>query len=273
MVKVAVEHPFTDVRRALEKRGFQADMIDQKTDAVSYDVVIVRDHEDFADFRMSGSLIEARGRTVNDIVEEVEERLQRAGKIEGEAPKTTSGSSFVAGLAAGAAAGAAAALLLTPKSGKEMQSIVKEKLPSGGGSQSESGQSSEGGGKMSQIKEKATGAISQVKEKLPSGGGGSGAGITDKVKGKVTELKEKKELAKAQKEIAAETKHEKEARKEHEKAEKQVEKEIKKADKEKQKEEKDNKGNIEVVELGDAAVDKNSTGEVVIQKGDNNDKK
>jgi gas vesicle protein len=177
MVKIAVEQPFTDVRRALKKKGYQADMVKQVTDAIGYDAIVVRNQNAFAGSQIEGSLIETRGRSVNEIVAEVEERLQRAGKIAGTAyaEKSGSGSGFTAGIITGAVVGAAAALLLAPKSGKEMQVLVKEKIPSG---------NSDGSGKLSQVKEKAADLAEQAKEKA--------TGLTEQAKEKVGAAKEQK---------------------------------------------------------------------------------
>ena len=264
MVKIAVEHPFTSVREALEKKGYQADMLEDKSDSTDYDVIVVRDQEDLADYHMSVSLVEAKGRTLYEIVEEVEERLVRGGKIqapqptEAERKESGGGGGFLAGAATGAVIGAAAGLLFAPKSGKELQEIVKEKATS---SKDQDGESS--GGAMDQVKEKAN----QLKDKT--------SGITEKAKGKADELKakrvekqEEKELKKQEKVVEKEAKEQEKAQKEHEKAEKAVEKEIKKADKEADKE----KGGIEVVELGDASVEKDSTGSVTVKAEDKNKK-
>lgn len=267
MVKIAVEHPFTSVREALEKKGYQAEMLEDKSDSPDYDVIVVRDQEDLSDYHMSVSLVEAKGRTLYEIVEEVEERLVRGGKIQAPQPTEAEmnetsggGGGFLAGAATGALIGAAAGLLFAPKSGKELQEIVKEKVSS---AKEDDGESS--GGALDQVKEKAN----QLKDKT--------SGITDKAKDKAkdkadelkakrVEKQEEKELKKQEKVIEKEVKEQEKAEKEHEKAEKAVEKEIKKADKEADKE----KGGIEVVELGNASVQKDSTGSVTVKAEDKN---
>lgn len=174
MVKIAVEYPFKDIRQALQNKGYQADMVEQEADASVYDVIVVRDQRALNASSIKGSLVETRGRSVNEIVKEVEERLQRAGKIPGnaDAAKSSSGSGggFISGVLAGAIVGAAAALLTTPKSGKELQGMVKEKIPSG---------NSDGDGAIGQVKEKAAELASQVKEKATE--------TTSQVKEKATE--------------------------------------------------------------------------------------
>ncbi|WP_052131563.1 YkuS family protein [Planococcus sp. CAU13] len=159
MVKIAVEYPFTDIRQALQNKGYQTDMVEQEADASVYDVVVVRNQYALNGSLIRASLVETRGRSVDEIVKEVEERLQRAGKIPGtaKAEKSASGGGgFTSGILTGAVVGAAAALLMTPKSGKEMQSLVKEKIPGG---------SSDGESTLSQVKEKAAQTASQVKDK------------------------------------------------------------------------------------------------------------
>lgn len=147
MARIAVEYPFTDIRQALEKKGYQADMVEQQADASVYDVIVVRNKNALNTSLIKGSLVETRGRSVNEVVKEVEERLLRSGKIPGtaKAEKSDSGGGFTSGMLTGALVGAAAALLMTPKSGKEMQSLVKEKIP---------GESSGGDGAVEGLKKK-----------------------------------------------------------------------------------------------------------------------
>ena len=179
MVKIAVEQPFKDVRRALEKKGYQTEMVTQITDP-SYDVFVVRNQNMYVGSNIEGSLVETTGRSVEEIVAEVEERLQRAGKIAGSAnaSKSSSGGSFTKGVVTGAIVGAAAALLFTPKSGKQMQNVVKEQVSSGISDE-------DGTGKLSQIKEKATELAEQAKEKT--------ADLTDQAKEKTADMKKQNE--------------------------------------------------------------------------------
>jgi gas vesicle protein len=262
MVKIAVEEPFTSVKEALQKRGYEAEMLDDKTESMDYDCVVVRDKEDLADFHMNVPLVEAKGRTLEEIVDEVEERLVRIGKIP--APPSSggiTGGAFLKGAATGAIVGAAAGLLLTPKSGKEMQAVVKEKTS--GTKDKLGGVTEKAKGTVGQVKEKTSGVTSGVKEKVK--------GPVDNLKAKRQEMQQSKELKKQEKVVKQEAKAEEKAQKEHEKAEKQAEKEIKQAEKEAAKE----KGSIEVVELGDADVITNASGgaTIVSKDTDKNDKK
>lgn len=268
MIKVAVEEPFVSVKEALEKKGYFAEMLKDKTDAMDYDCVVVRDLEDLADFHMNVSLVEAKGRTLYEIVEEVEERLVRGGiipELESADEGSHKGGGFLKGAVTGAIVGAAAGLLLTPKSGKEMQETLKEKTAESKEKLKE---------KTSGSKEKLSGTVEQVKGKVGTVKE-KAAEVSDKTKGKVDELKakreekkEEKEVKKLEKELKAEEKAEEKAVKEHEKAEKKADKEIKKANKEAEQE----KGGIEVVEFGEAEVKKTSTGEATITPKSTTDK-
>jgi gas vesicle protein len=182
MSKIAVEQPYLDIQQALRRKGYNADMIDQREKGAPYDVLVVRNLESYDEFRFKGSIIEVTGRTVNEVVDEVEERLMRAGKIQGQAKaeKTSSGGGFFTGFLSGAVIGSAAALLLAPKSGKEMQTSVKEKLAS-----SDSGSSTVKSGKLAQVKEKAADLATQAKEKATV--------ATNQVKEKVSSTKENQE--------------------------------------------------------------------------------
>lgn len=141
MVRIAVEYPFTDIQRALVEEGYQTDMLEQKSKADMYDVLVVRDIEIYEDFHFEGSLIEVRGMTVSEVVAEVEERLQRIGKIPGkpQAVKNENGGGFFAGFVSGAVIGSAAVLLLAPKSGKEFQATIKGKLSNNSAGDAEGG--------------------------------------------------------------------------------------------------------------------------------------
>ncbi|CEG21593.1 hypothetical protein BN1080_00506 [Planococcus massiliensis] len=264
MVKIAVEEPFVSVKNALEQKGYKAEMLTDKTDSMDYDCVVVRDQEDLADFHMNVPLVDARGRTLHEIVEEVEERLVRAGKIDKPLSQTEGkgglgSSAFIKGAATGAIIGAAAGLLLTPKSGKEMQAVVKDKT---------AGSSQKLSDTAGKTKEKLSGTVDQVKEKA-SGATNATKGKVDELKAKRTEKKEEKELKKQEKAVIKEAKAEEKAKKEHEKAEKQVEKEVKKAEKEASQD----KGKTQVVELGDADITQNDSGSATITPKNKDDKK
>ena len=176
MPKIAVEQPFTDIQQALKDSGFQADMLNQKTNAAHYDVVVVRNLESYDDVHFEGSLVEASGRTIYEVVKEVEKRLQRAGKIKGEpaalpaAVKNEGGSRFLAGFISGVAIGSVVALFVAPKSGKELQVTLKDKLASNNSDGNESNTLSQVKEKATDLakaaKEKATEATTQVKEKV-----------------------------------------------------------------------------------------------------------
>lgn len=181
MIKIAVEQPFTDVRQTLKNKGYQADMIHETTNPGAYDVLVVRHQDVFRNFRITGSLVETRGRTVNEIVEEVEQRLQRTEKVPypmDTRKKTGSCGSFSIGILTGSLIGLGAALLLAPQSGKDMQDNLKESLPSGNNDKNASE-------KLSQVKEKANDLTGQLQEKAET--------AKNQVKEKISSVKEQKD--------------------------------------------------------------------------------
>ncbi|WP_210238541.1 YkuS family protein [Pseudalkalibacillus caeni] len=178
MAKIAVERPFTDVKLLLKSKGYEAEMLDNKADASSYDCCVVRDLEDMTDYQMNVPLVAARGRTVSEIINEVEERLERIGEIRGldqGDSKKISGKSIAAGVAAGTVVGAAAGFLLAPKSGKELREDVSDKTKT--------------------AKEKASSISDTVKEKT-STAKDKISEQSNKIKDKVNEMKNKAESKK-----------------------------------------------------------------------------
>ncbi len=127
MVRVAVEQPFEDVKKQLNKKGYQAEMLERKVDAPEFDAVVVRDLEDLTDIHMNVPLISARGRSVKEIVTEVEERLQRAGTIDKKSGGI-SGKQLVNGIAVGSIVGATIGFMLAPASGKKTRDNLNQKL-------------------------------------------------------------------------------------------------------------------------------------------------
>lgn len=127
MARIAVEQPFIDVKEELRSLGFEAEMLQQKTDAPDYDCVVVRGIEDLTDIRMNVPMIEAKGRTVSEIVEDVISRLQRTGEIKDMTSSRKSGSQWMNGMLVGTVVGAAAGFLLAPKSGKDLRHEMNEK--------------------------------------------------------------------------------------------------------------------------------------------------
>lgn len=124
MVRIAVEEPLTDVKQELINKGYDTEVLDMKVEAIDYDLVVVRDKEDMADLHMNVQLVEAKGRSVEEIVEKVEDHLKRAGKIEKTSKtvekqkKKMTGKGFLAGMATGTAIGAAVGMMYAPTEGK-----------------------------------------------------------------------------------------------------------------------------------------------------------
>ncbi|SDJ82176.1 YkuS family protein [Sediminibacillus albus] len=152
MIKIAVEQPFEDVKNQLNKKGYQAEMLERKVDAPDYQVVVVRDLEDLTDIHMNVPIVSARGRSVKEIVAEVEERLQRVGVID-QTSGGGSGKQFVNGLALGSIVGATIGFMLAPSSGKQTRDNLNQKIK--------------------QTKEQTMNMTNKVKEKVPGQGSNS----------------------------------------------------------------------------------------------------
>ncbi|WP_240376990.1 YkuS family protein [Bacillus piscicola] len=129
MARIAVEYPLTDVKQELRELGYEAEMLEEKTDSPEYDCVVVRAMDDLVDIHMNVPIIEARGRSVSDIAEEVKVRLQRTGEMRDPESESEgmSGKPLMSGMAVGAVVGVTAGILLAPKSGKELRQNVNEK--------------------------------------------------------------------------------------------------------------------------------------------------
>lgn len=151
MLRVAVEEPLTDVMQELNKQGYNAEILDRKVEAASYDCVVVRDKEDLADLHMNVPLVEAKGRSVNEIVDKVGEHLERAGKKAPSEKKqaASSGKRFLSGMALGTIVGAATGFLTAPTEGKKLRSKITSTT--------------------SQTKEKTSGIMNKAKNKKSGG--------------------------------------------------------------------------------------------------------
>ncbi|WP_245830949.1 YkuS family protein [Sediminibacillus massiliensis] len=147
MVRIAVEEPFKDVKQKLINKGYEAEMLQRKVDAVDFDCCVVRDKEDLADLHMNVPLVEAKGRSVKKIVTDVETRLLRTGAIDKKASSNFTAKGLFSGIAVGSIVGATAGLLLAPKNGKDLRDDLN--------------------GKMNQAKEQTNNLTGKVKEMKP----------------------------------------------------------------------------------------------------------
>lgn len=77
MAKVAVENPFTDVKQALEEKGYQVEMFGSDENVSGCDIGVVRALGDVNVDQFDFPVVSVEGRSVQDIVDNVEERLNR----------------------------------------------------------------------------------------------------------------------------------------------------------------------------------------------------
>ncbi|GKV54682.1 hypothetical protein NCCP2222_06290 [Sporosarcina sp. NCCP-2222] len=77
MAKVAVENPFTDVKQALEEKGYQVEMFESDENVNGCDIGVVRALGDVNVDQFDFPVVSVEGRSVQDIVDSVEERLNR----------------------------------------------------------------------------------------------------------------------------------------------------------------------------------------------------
>ncbi|MBB4824343.1 hypothetical protein HNO89_001565 [Sporosarcina luteola] len=77
MAKVAVENPFTDVKQALEEKGHQVEMFESDENVSGCDIGVVRALGDVNVDQFDFPVVSVEGRSVQDIVDNVQERLNR----------------------------------------------------------------------------------------------------------------------------------------------------------------------------------------------------
>lgn len=75
MVRIAVEEPLQDIQQALQQKGYQADLVDHLEETDTYDIAVVRSLEEYKDLPTKASLVGAAGLSTDEIVEEVEGRM------------------------------------------------------------------------------------------------------------------------------------------------------------------------------------------------------
>ncbi len=125
MAKVAVEQPLTDVKKVLEKRGYKAKMVTGPDKIKKFDMYVARTNQDFTDQTSKVPVVGARGRSVNQIVSEVE---KRSSLVPGaNTSKKETAKQMGLGALAGSVVGYVAGTLLAPKSGKQLRNDIVDK--------------------------------------------------------------------------------------------------------------------------------------------------
>ncbi|MGG0669784.1 YkuS family protein [Sporosarcina koreensis] len=77
MAKVAVENPFDDVKLALEEKGHEVKMFESDENLNGYDIGVVRAISDVNVDQFDFPVVGIHGMSVQDVVDEVDKRLQR----------------------------------------------------------------------------------------------------------------------------------------------------------------------------------------------------
>ncbi|WP_027415967.1 YkuS family protein [Aneurinibacillus terranovensis] len=79
MARIGVEQSLTDVRQALESRGYQVVTLKQENDAKNCDCCVITGSDKnvmgYHNVVTNGSVIDARGLTAEEICKQVESRL------------------------------------------------------------------------------------------------------------------------------------------------------------------------------------------------------
>ncbi|WP_085524134.1 YkuS family protein [Tuberibacillus sp. Marseille-P3662] len=80
MAKIAVEQSLTDIKEALESKGYQVAPLKNEEDAKNSDCCVISGQDvnvmGMQDVTTDGSVIDARGLDANQVCEEVDSRLQ-----------------------------------------------------------------------------------------------------------------------------------------------------------------------------------------------------
>ncbi|SDY78857.1 Uncharacterised protein family (UPF0180) [Evansella caseinilytica] len=81
MPKIGVEQSLTDVQEALQERGYDVIQLRQEQDAAECDCCVItgqdRNVMGIQDVAMEGTVIDAHGRTAEEICQEVESRIRQ----------------------------------------------------------------------------------------------------------------------------------------------------------------------------------------------------
>lgn len=77
MAKIAVENPFDDVKQALEEKGHEVKMFESDEGLKGYDAGVVRALSDVNIDQFDFPVVSVEGRSVDDIVRDVEKKLNR----------------------------------------------------------------------------------------------------------------------------------------------------------------------------------------------------
>ena len=77
MAKIAVEKPFDDIKTVLEQKGHQVEMFVDNSGIKGVDLGVVRHLNEFDEAPSNSQLVIADGKSVDEVVKEVEDSLSR----------------------------------------------------------------------------------------------------------------------------------------------------------------------------------------------------
>lgn len=77
MARIAVENPFDDVKVALEEKGHEVKLFENDENLNGFDIGVVRAISDVNVDQFNFPVVSIHGMSVQDVVNEVEQRLQR----------------------------------------------------------------------------------------------------------------------------------------------------------------------------------------------------
>lgn len=77
MAKIAVEKPFDDIKSVLEQKGHQVEMFVDNSGIKDVDLGVVRHLNEFDEAPSNIQLVIADGKSVDEVVKEVEDSLNR----------------------------------------------------------------------------------------------------------------------------------------------------------------------------------------------------
>ena len=77
MAKIAVEEPFSDVKKALEEKGHDVTMFETDENVAGYDIGVVRSINEGHNDEFNFPVVSMKGQSVDDVVNAVETKLKQ----------------------------------------------------------------------------------------------------------------------------------------------------------------------------------------------------
>lgn len=77
MAKIAVEQPFSDVKKALEEKGHQVEMFNTDENVTGFDLGIVRAINEGHNDEFEFPVISMKGQSIDNLMQDVDTRLSQ----------------------------------------------------------------------------------------------------------------------------------------------------------------------------------------------------